>query len=251
MSELEHPSEPPTPPPPKWSRPDLLKIAAFVLLAVAMFGVGRLYGHYVESKVVSDPARQEQAAETALRHGDDQTAFALFSKLAPKGNVAAAYHLGDLYEHGIGTARDEAKAKRWLVVAADHGNVAAARQLGLLYLQGVATVQDFTQARKWLAKAADAGDELALRRLGDMNRDGLGAPADPVAAYACYEAAAMHGNSYAVSLRDQLSRSLSVAQQRQAEKKARQLLARIASATPAAPVPTGKPAPIAPEPQAS
>ena len=97
-------------------------------------------------------------------------------------------------------------------------------------------MQDFGLARKWLDAAARAGDDIAMRNLGDMDTQGLGAEADPVSAYAYYDAAASLGNRYGELQRDRIAGTLTADQQREGEKKADALIAALSpKPKPAAP----------------
>ncbi|MEJ2229516.1 MAG: hypothetical protein P8Y67_15160, partial [Alphaproteobacteria bacterium] len=72
--------------------------------------------------------------------------------------------------------------------------------------------------------AAHAGDSRAMNALGEMNAQGLGGPADPVAAYGYYAAAATGGNAYSVTQRDKIAQKLSAQQQAKGELMASRLL---------------------------
>jgi hypothetical protein len=48
---------------------------------------------------------------------------------AEQGHVAAQYNIGIMYEQGIGTAKDRAKAKQWFKKAADQGYEPARRRM--------------------------------------------------------------------------------------------------------------------------
>jgi TPR repeat protein len=197
------------------NRRPMVAVGLVMLIALA-FTAGRLTdGHFA-----ANPKHEEAVAIQAYRKGDTNDALPLFQRLAKQGDPTAAYYLGEMYQYGDGTTRDGAQAVKWFTQSAKAGHVPAARQLGLIYLNGTDQVQDLAAARTWLDQAAHHQDPMALRHLGDMNAHGLGAPADPVAAYADYAAAAVLGNTYAGNLRDELATRLSAEQQAAGQKQA-------------------------------
>jgi TPR repeat protein len=220
------------------NRRPMMTLGMLMVIALA-FAAGRMtVGH-----LAPNPKHEEAVAIQAYREGDTGDALPLFKQLAGKGDPTAAYYLGEMYQYGDGTPRDGAQAVKWFTQSAKAGHVPAARQLGLVYLNGTDQVQDLAAARKWLGMAARHHDPMALRHLGDMNAHGLGAPADPVAAYADYAAAAVLGNTYAGNLRDELATRLSTDQQAAGQKQADTLVAGAAPNATAATTatPAGKP----------
>lgn len=202
------------------NRRPMVAVGLVMLIALA-FTAGRL----TDGRFAANPKHEEAVAIQAYRQGDTTDALPVFEQLAKKGDATAAYYLGEMYQYGDGTPRDGAQAVKWFTQSANAGHVPAARQLGLVYLNGTDQVQDLAAARKWLGMAARQHDPMALRHLGDMNAHGLGAPADPVAAYADYAAAAVLGNTYAGNLRDELAARLSADQQAAGQKQADTLVA--------------------------
>ena len=78
------------------------------------------------------------------------------------------FHLGVLYNDGLGVAQDYRKARKWYQRAADAGDATAMNNLGVLCHEGQGVTQDYGKAREWYQKAADAGNAMAkqnLRRL--------------------------------------------------------------------------------------
>lgn len=203
------------------------KMIGLAVAAILFVTGGYLAGAGWSAAIEHNPGYERQIANKAVQQGNDKLALDLYSRLAEKGDFAAAYRLGDMYQYGVGVNADASKAVKWLTKAAAAGNVNASRQLGLLYLDGEITVQDFAKARKWLRRAADAGDVAALRSLGDMNQHGLGKPADPVKAYGYYAAAVVRDRGNGSVMRDKLEQMLTADQQNQGQEEARQILARI------------------------
>lgn len=65
------------------------------------------------------------------------------------------YHLGLLYEKGIGVVRDYAQAFKWFKKSAEQGHPDAQYDLGLMYSRGRGVTQNSDQATKWFKKAAE------------------------------------------------------------------------------------------------
>jgi len=219
--------------------------AGLILLISLAFAAGRYGGQRPEP-----PNRDEALAIEAYRQGDTRAALPLFERLAAGGDANAAYYLGEIYQYGDGVARNGGEAVKWLLRSAKAGDPRAARQLGLAYLEGTDRLQDLAAARRWLQQAAGRGDAQALHRLGDMNARGLGAPADPIAAYADYSAAALLGDRNAAALRDGEAARLGVEQQAEGRRMAEGLVTAAPEAAPtqakaaaaAAPMAAGDPA---------
>lgn len=167
--------------------------AAIAALALVTIGGIQLYKHLNPET----PAEQFAHAVDALDSGQDLIAHRLFEKLAASGNPAAEYWLADLYEHGLGTAKDLPRAVALLQASANKRFVPAQLRLGELYLAGVENDPNYSRAKDLLSKAALAGNAEAQRLLGQMYAAGLGEPRDPFVAAVYYSAAVVHGDRLA------------------------------------------------------
>lgn len=83
-------------------------------------------------------------------------AMEFFAAAAAQGRLEAKRAIGEMYQKGIGIAPDPAKAKSWLVEAADAGDTAGARKMGDSLIE-----KDPKAALVWYEKAADLGDAEA------------------------------------------------------------------------------------------
>ena len=76
--------------------------------------------------------------------------------LAEQGDIRAQYNIGLMFFKGLGTARDNEAAIRWLMQAAAQGDARACYALGYLYQQGNSLHRDAPQAvadvLQWPAK---------------------------------------------------------------------------------------------------
>jgi TPR repeat protein len=113
--------------------------------------------------------------EMAIRYANGQggvpkkdgEAVTWFYQAAEKGNDSRAqYHLGRIYEEGIGRAIDCSKALKWYRNAAEQGNRRALCRLGNMYENGRCVSRDLDQARKWYCDKAATSSNLGLYNLG-------------------------------------------------------------------------------------
>jgi TPR repeat protein len=82
--------------------------------------------------------------------------------LAERGDAAAQYELGRMYQGGRGVTQDNRKAVEWYRHSAEQGYAPAERSLGAMYRGGYGGLaQDDAEAEKWYGKAAAQGDILA------------------------------------------------------------------------------------------
>jgi uncharacterized protein len=88
-------------------------------------------------------------ANSAYNKGDFGIARSLYAELAVQGDRTAQFKLGEIYDEGMGVAKDSHEAVRWYVVASSQGAAAAAFNLGRLYHDGRGVPQNFARAREW------------------------------------------------------------------------------------------------------
>ena len=97
-------------------------------------------------------------AEAAYARGDYKSYLRLTRSLADRGDAAAQYNLGIMYENGRGVRKDDAEAVRWYRKAADQGHLEAQNNLGAMYEDGHGVPQDYVEAVRWYRKAAINGN---------------------------------------------------------------------------------------------
>ena len=189
----------------------------------------------------------------ALRRNDFARAVKELRPLADKGNAEAQYRIGLMYEFGKGYPQDVAKGVAWLTKGANQGHTGAQQELGYLYSSGEGVARDDAKAIAWFRKAADLGNATAQFNLGLMIAKGDGAPQsneeavawwrksaaqglaisqfklgaayengqgvdkDPLLAYANYAIAARNGSDDGAAHRDDIGKTLSPAQRRDAQ----------------------------------
>lgn len=136
-------------------------------------------------------------AHKAYRQGDYATAHELWLSLAKKGNSAAQYNVGLLYQHGLGVTRHLDEAVKWYTQAAQGGDADAQVKLGDLILEGHWGTGKQSSAAKWYRLAAGQGHRGAQRQLGILLVQGKGVERNPTEAAEWLRAASDQGDSEA------------------------------------------------------
>lgn len=98
---------------------------------------------------------------------------------ALRGNKAAQFQTGVIYERGIGTEQNQSKAAFWYEKSAEQGYMDAQYNLALMYAMGRGVDKNLDRAVMWLTKAAQQGDQDARTLLseimdGKLNKDKRG-----------------------------------------------------------------------------
>lgn len=151
----------------------------------------------------------------------DTDSFNAMVALANKGNAEAQYHVGMMFNNGIGTERDTKQAFEWFQKAAASNDPLGAYKLGCYYDgQGAGVVatdrnealkyklvaakagyalaqfdvallygqqENSEEAVKWLKMAGDQGHPKSLYNLSGSYFQGKGVPKDLSLAYAYYK----------------------------------------------------------------
>lgn len=140
-----------------------------------------------EAKQKADADSRRKAEETTKRFAEARKLYLeksyvraaeLLEPLARAGHVDAMAHYGNLFLHGWGVDRDDAKAKEWFEKAAAAGHVWANTGLGVVFERGRAVPRDYAKARELYEKAAALGDATAVSNLGWLFYNGRGVPQD-------------------------------------------------------------------------
>jgi TPR repeat protein len=139
-------------------------------------------------------------------------------KAAKKGNAEAQLKVGrNLLQVATHTGKNSAEAVRWLHLAAKNGNTDAMLELGKLYKTGVGALQNFEQSAKWVQLAANRGSAEGMLEVGRLYRDGIGFEKDVVRAYVWFNRAAAAQDMNAVRERENIARTLTFEQLREAQ----------------------------------
>jgi uncharacterized protein len=115
----------------------------------------------------------------AWQRADYAGAVAIWRPLADKGDVDAAFNVGQAYRIGRGVQQDLATAQGWFERAARKGHVDAQATLGIMLFQG----GNQTGGLRWLKQAALKGEPKAMLVYGTAMFNGDGIPRDPLLGY--------------------------------------------------------------------
>jgi len=96
----------------------------------------------------------------AYDKGDYESALSLFHTAAAKGSTDAQIMLGVMYENGRGVPQSDAEALRWLRLAAEQNDALAQYMLGMMHKNGKGVPQDYAKAHMWWNLASAQGNIL-------------------------------------------------------------------------------------------
>jgi uncharacterized protein len=116
---------------------------------------------------------------------DPRQAFEWFQKSAASNDPLGAYKLGCYYDgqgEGI-VAADSNEALKYKLIAAKAGYALAQHDVAILYRRQ----ENFEEAAKWWKMAGDQGSPESLYSLSGLYFEGKGAPKDLSLAYAYYK----------------------------------------------------------------
>ncbi|HEX2548284.1 MAG TPA: tetratricopeptide repeat protein [Gammaproteobacteria bacterium] len=122
--------------------------------------------------------RQDLLNEVAKEVIRDSEKSKQMHQLAEKGDVERQFQLGCVYAYMEHSTKDEVKAARYFLLAANQGHVIAQNNLGLLYSEGfgVPKVKDQKKALSLFDQAAAQGYPLAQYNLANMYQEGKSIP---------------------------------------------------------------------------
>ncbi len=143
--------------------------------------------------------------------------------------AGSAYAAGTLEEANMAYAsKNYTEAISSYKALALKGNAKGQYYYGYMHKMGQGTIQDYAEAVKWYKLAAEQGDAFAQFSLGQMYRDGYGINKDLVKAHMWYNLSANKAayNEGTAMIRDMLAKEMTQQQIAQAQKLARECLAR-------------------------
>lgn len=91
---------------------------------------------------------------------------------AEHGDVEAMVMVGDCYNRGFHTDKDDSKAQVYYKMAADSGHSAAMFMVGLGYLNGIGVKENKANAIQYIQNAANKGVANAQYMMGELYRTG-------------------------------------------------------------------------------
>jgi TPR repeat protein len=123
-----------------------------------------------------------------VQHDEDQAArlsqdaYPGVLQAAERNDAVAQMIVGTMYADGLGVARDNAEAMRWLRKAADQNLPLAQANLGVMYELGQGVPTDVNAAARWFGAAAAQHSAMGEAYLGDLYHQGRGVMHDDVEA---------------------------------------------------------------------
>lgn len=148
---------------------------------------------------------------------DAKKATSLCKRAANAGFAPASATLGALFAR----AKKHDRAVQWWTLAAEQGDLESLFNLGQAHRLGMGVAKDETRAFELLLQAAEGGVAAAQSRIGLSYATGEGAALDPIEACKWFELAALRGDKAAAANRDRARKSLSPAQQAEADRRVR------------------------------
>ncbi len=112
-----------------------------------------------------------------------EQAFQLFKSIADK-NPAAQLMIGNMYQLGLGVAKNETTAYKVFQESYQNGNIDAAYHIGLLLFYGTGVTKNLTMAFNWCLLAAEYNYRPAIIDISNMYSKGFGTIKDEDAAKA-------------------------------------------------------------------
>lgn len=134
------------------------------------------------------------SASRAYRAGRYDQAAKAYEVLAQAGDVRAQFDLSHMRFSGVGGARDDLLAWRWLLSSANGGHPPAMVEVGRRYALGLGVEKNVILAVRWYRRAAHVGEALAAFNLAALYESGEELPKDRRRAYAWYVVASKLGN---------------------------------------------------------
>ena len=178
-----------------------LPILSVFLLLAAPAGVLAAQAEQpaAESSAQPAPAAEQQPVAAQRQAVPPETAFAMMSAEAEKGNSGAMLALGSYYEQGVGTPRSYVKALEWYGKAAAAGQAEGYYNVGVCHEIGMGSTGDMAKAIKNYEKAAELGLPLAMYKLSSIYISGAGVNKDVAKGLSWLEKAARAGMAMAAN----------------------------------------------------
>jgi TPR repeat protein len=121
------------------------------------------------------------AAQAAIAHLLEQAdwadeALGYYRKAAAQGDADGQFGLGAMLSVGRGVQKNEAEARKWILLAAEQGHKLAINELAAAYIGGGLDIPEAArqgpEALRWIRAAADNNDLAAMEKLAAAYRTG-------------------------------------------------------------------------------
>lgn len=109
---------------------------------------------------------------------DEKKAFKYFLKAAELGHPSAQFYVGYFYKNGIGTSKNIQEAIAWYTESASNGNASSQNNLAICYENGDGVKKDLYKAFELYSESAEGGDIVAQNNLATCFKYGTGTSVD-------------------------------------------------------------------------
>lgn len=186
--------------------------AAYALMQAAAEAGNRLAQFNFAQLVV-----EREPGETGMTR-----AVSYYERAAKAGLADAQYAMAQVHANGVGgKPRNDAEARKWLILAARQNFDTAALDLATWLVEGRGGDRDFKEGFNWMKRAAEIGNVAAQNRLAKLYMSGLGTEPNSIDAAAWYFIARRAGLSDPEM--DDFLRGLTEEEQKQALERANRL----------------------------
>ena len=131
-----------------------------------------------------------------------------------------------MYDKGLGVPENRQQAIKWYKLSAEQGHVSAQNNLGFIYGTGLGVPQDYHEAKKWYGLSAEKGGLISQFNLGLFYENGYGVIQDYARAHMWYNISGANGHENSAKARDRLTKIMTPEQIAEAQKLAREWLAK-------------------------
>lgn len=196
---------------------DTVRLTALMATAVV---AAMLFGLCAQAFAAEDPS--EATGHDLYRRGFYNKAIEEWTRAVDKGDMGAAFRLGEEYFDAKVVERDVDQAVKYLQIGADGGEPRAQMDLATMYDHGWGVPSDPAMAAKWYLAAADQGLPEAQYNIGTMYETGEGVDQSIERAYMYYLLAVENGfPQFAARELDKISRTMTPTQIKNATRLAR------------------------------
>lgn len=127
----------------------------------------------------SSPDEQEEIEYGSWNEGmkDEMNYIAIFNDLYSRailGDSKAQFHVGQMFEYGLGVMKNEQMAITFYGKAADQQNIPAQYSMAVLYLKRTDDPESYSKGADWLRDAAFKGNAYAQYVMAHLLRDKKG-----------------------------------------------------------------------------
>jgi hypothetical protein len=171
--------------------------AVFLIASLALVGCAQTNTVRQPNATNQPTINNDSQARLVATAEEISVEFRRWLSLAEQNDVNAQFHLGTLYDQGMGVGTSPGKAMEWFSAAALQGSPDAQLYLGLMYSNGRGVSKDDAMAALWFRKAAEQGFEEAQYQLGLAYAGGIGVPQDDKQGFFWLHKAADQGNASA------------------------------------------------------